>query len=143
MSETTPCPLPATMARSYGEAALRGIRGKCPRCSQARLFRKWLRPVARCPSCAQDWSLQRADDFPPYVSIFLTGHLIAPLIIVLALEYTLPAATILAIILPVATIVMLSILQPAKGAIIAAQWWLGMVGFRKERATLRDSSEAS
>jgi hypothetical protein len=28
---------------------------------------------------------------------------------------------------------MIGLLQPAKGAIIAVQWWFGMHGFRKER----------
>jgi uncharacterized protein (DUF983 family) len=124
---------PVTLPHSYPEAAMRGMRGRCPRCGEARLFRKWLKPVDRCPACGQDWSLQRADDFPPYVSILLTGHLMAPLIILLALEFDLSAPASLAIVLPIAIVVMLGVLQPAKGAIIALQWWLGLVGFRKER----------
>lgn len=112
---------------------MRGMRGKCPRCGEAHLFRAWLKPVDRCPSCVQDWSIQRADDFPPYISIFITGHLIAPLILLLAVDMKLSGTMVAAIVLPIAAVMMLAILQPAKGAVIALQWWHGMSGFVSER----------
>jgi uncharacterized protein (DUF983 family) len=126
-------PLPATLPGSYPDAAMRGMRGRCPRCGGAELFRRWLKSVETCRCCGQDWSLQQADDFPPYVAIFITGHLMAPVIILLAFDLALPLWASFAIVLPMAAAMMLAILQPAKGAIIALQWWLGMVGFTKER----------
>ena len=132
---------PAVLPASYVQAALRGLRGKCPRCGEAHLFRKWLKPVERCASCAQDWSLQRADDFPAYVAILVTGHVMAPLIILLTLDYRLSLPATLAIVLPAAAATMLGVLQPAKGAIIAAQWWLGLVGFTRERLPSPDGAD--
>ena len=129
-----PPDLPAEFPHSLPQAALRGARGACPRCDKARLFARWLRPVERCTACGQDWTLHVADDFPPYVSIFVTGHLMAPLLIWLVLERHLSAWAAAAVIVPFAVIVMLGVLQPAKGAIIALQWWLGMGGFVRERA---------
>lgn len=120
------------------EAALRGAFNKCPRCSETKLFWRFLKPVEVCPHCGQDWSLQRADDFPAYVSIFLTGHLLAPLIILLVSDFEIPAGALVAVILPLAALMMLGFLQPAKGTIIALQWWLGLHGFKRERAALRD-----
>jgi len=130
---------PAYLPLSYLQAGLRGLTGKCPRCGEARLFRKWLKPVDRCPACGQDWSLQRADDFPPYVAIFITGHLMFALVILLVSDLRLGMAVAAAIVVPAAIATMLSILQPAKGAIIAAQWWLGLVGFKKERRPIQRS----
>lgn len=121
--------LPAT----WSQAALRGAQGKCPRCGEAGLFRKYLRPVDRCAACGQDWSLQRADDFPAYVAILVTGHLLAPFIIMLSLEFELSVAAMMAIVVPLALVMMLGMLQPAKGAIIATQWWNGLNGFARER----------
>lgn len=119
---------------SFWHAAARGaVAGTCPRCGEASLFRKWLKPIDRCHACGQDWSLQRADDFPPYVSIFVTGHLVAPLIIYLAYDVGLSVTATLAIVVPLACAMMLGILQPAKGAIIAAQYWFGLNGFMQER----------
>ncbi len=54
-------------------ALLRGLRGQCPRCGKARLFARFLQPAPVCLHCKQDWKHQQADDFPAYVSIFVTG----------------------------------------------------------------------
>lgn len=132
------CPaLPATGR----EAIVRGILGRCPRCNDAKLFIRFLKPVANCPRCAQDWTRQQADDFPAYVSIFLTGHIMAPVIIALVQETALSLAALAAIIVPLMLALMIAFLQPAKGAIIALQWWFGMHGFQKERPAVRDGGK--
>ena len=59
--------------------------------------------------------------------------LLAPVLIILASDFALSSLAILAIILPLAVIFMLATLQPAKGGVIALQWWHGMHGFRRER----------
>jgi len=118
---------------SFREAALRGLRSRCPRCGEARLFARWLKPFAHCPECAQDWSHQRADDFPAYIAILLTGHILAPVIIWLVADFDLSPLATAAILMPTAVAMMLGMLQPAKGAIISLQWWHGLQGFSKER----------
>ncbi len=115
------------------EAMFRGARGHCPRCTGVKLFTRYLKPVATCPNCRQDWTHQQADDFPAYVSILLTGHIMAPVIIALVQETVLPLAALAAIIVALMLALMIGLLQPAKGAIIALQWWFGMHGFEKER----------
>ncbi|MEO5597567.1 MAG: DUF983 domain-containing protein [Novosphingobium sp.] len=126
-------PLSSALPATYWQAALRGIKGCCPRCGEGRLFRAFLKPVDQCPACAQDWSKQCADDFPAYIAILISGHLLAPLIIVLSLEFDLSSAAMFAIIVPLALVMMLGTLQPAKGAVIATQWWHGLHGFVRER----------
>lgn len=112
---------------------LRGVRGQCPRCGAAALFRKWLKPVDTCTHCAQDWSIQQADDFPAYIGIFLVGHLLAPVVITMIGTYAMSAWLTLAIVLPVAIVMLIAMLQPTKGAVIAFMWWQGIGKFRKER----------
>jgi len=121
--------LPATV----WQAMLRGIRGQCPRCGGASLFRRFLKPAATCSACQQDWTPQQADDFPAYVSIIVTGHLLAPVMIALVRDTELSTAALMAIILPLTCVMMIGLLQPAKGATIAVQWWYGMHGFRPDR----------
>jgi uncharacterized protein (DUF983 family) len=121
------------------EAIIRGARGSCPRCGQAKLFLRFLKPVRHCSHCRQDWTPQQADDFPAYVSILLTGHLMAPVIIALVRDAQLSLGALVAIILPLAIILMIALLQPAKGAIIAVQWWFGMHGFQRERQDAVDN----
>lgn len=121
----------STLSRSALEAIKRGALGRCPRCGTSRLFPKFLKPIARCDACGQDWTPQQADDFPAYVAIFVTGHLLAPLIIALVKDAGLSVVTLMAIILPLAVVMMIALLQPSKGAIIAIQWWFSMHGFKR------------
>ena len=114
---------------SLQAALLRGSRGRCPRCGSASLFPRFLKPMLRCPGCGQDWSPQRADDFPAYVAILITGHIIVTAAITLEYFADPPTWVQLALWLPLATALLVGLLQPIKGAIIAAQWWYGMHGF--------------
>ena len=57
----------------------------------------------------------------------------APVIIALIKDTQLSAVAAAAIIFPLMIVLMIGLLQPAKGAIIALQWWFGMHGFEKER----------
>lgn len=123
---------PLDRPTSSWAAALRGARNRCPRCGKNGLFRRFLKPHTCCPHCAQDWRPQRADDFPAYASIFLTGHILAPLIIWMVQHLELSPGALAAIIMPLAIALLIALLQPAKGAIIAIQWWFGMHGFERE-----------
>lgn len=58
----------------------------------------------------------------------------APVIIALIRGFDLSTTALAAIIVPLTMVLMISLLQPAKGGIIAVQWWLGMHGFKRERA---------
>ena len=117
-------------------ALLRGARGQCPRCGASALFRKWLKPVDRCGHCEQDWSVQQADDFPAYIGIFVVGHLLAPVVIAMNGTFGMSAWLTLAIILPVAVVMLLAMLQPTKGAVIAFLWWHGIGAFKQERRAI-------
>ena len=127
--------------RSPGQAMWRGALCKCPHCGRGRLFRAYLKVADQCNSCGELLNQHRADDFPPYVSIFVTGHVMAPLIILLVSDAGLSIMAALAILLPLAVAIMLAILQPAKGAVIAMQYWLGLSGFAKERPLGADDAE--
>ncbi len=121
-----------TLPEGLIPALVRGARCRCPRCGEAALFRKWLKPVDRCGHCKQDWSLQQADDFPAYIGIFLVGHLLAPVVIAM-ISGGMSAWLTLAILLPVSIAMLLAMLQPTKGAVIAFLWWHGIGAFKQER----------
>lgn len=126
-------PPTAHLPASFWQAAKRGMLSKCPRCGQAPLFRKWLKSVDSCAACQQDWTHHRADDFPAYIAILVTGHVLAPVMIMLSVDWALTPLVSLAFMIPVSIVMMLAMLQPAKGAVIALQWWQGMHGFKQER----------
>ena len=118
-----------SLPQGLGGALWRGIRGKCPRCGGTHLFARFLKPVERCRLCGQNWTLHAADDFPPYIAILLTGHLMAPVIIGIGQAEWVPQWAMMLIVLVLAASLIAAILRPAKGGVIALQWWLGMQGF--------------
>ena len=133
MSFPLPEPSEIDLPDSWLAAFMRGIRCRCPRCGEAPLFRKWLKPVETCPHCQQDWSVQQADDFPAYIGIFVVGHLLAPVVIAMIGTFGMSAWATLAIILPVAVVMLIAMLQPTKGGVIGFLWWHGIGAFRQER----------
>lgn len=138
MSGPQPFNAQSDLPESMTAAAMRGIRGRCPRCDKASLFRKWLKPVDRCAACDQDWSLQQADDFPAYIGIFVVGHLLAPVVITMIGTFGMSAWLALAILLPIAIAMLIAMLQPTKGAVIAFLWWRGIGAFSQERRASRE-----
>lgn len=91
--------------------------------------------------CGQNWQLHSADDFPPYLSILLTGHIMAPVIIELGLHTDLSATAMMLIVAFMAVTLLIGLLRPAKGGIIAFQWWMGMHGFAGHAGKLEVTRE--
>lgn len=114
------------------DAIARGVRNRCPNCGEARLFPRFLKPVDHCPVCHKDWAPHRADDFPAYLSIFITGHLMAPVIILLAGSEAMPIWAIVVIIVALVLALSIALLQPCKGAVMAMLWRFGVNGKQEE-----------
>ena len=115
--------------RRVFQAMARGFGGRCPHCGKGRLFGHFLKPIATCSVCGEDFTHQRADDAPPYFTMVIVGHLVVPLMVASILLTNLSTTTHLLIWLPTIAILTVGLLQPVKGAIIALQWALRMHGF--------------
>lgn len=105
-------------------AVLRGFRGRCPRCGAGRLFARYLKPVARCARCGEELAQFRADDFAPYLTIFVMGLLIVP-VTLFTQHLDVPADREVAVLAPTALLLTLLLLPRCKGAIIGWLWSLG------------------
>ena len=116
-------------ARPLARAMLRGFLGRCPHCGKGRLFGRFLKPVATCAVCGEDYTAQRADDAPPYFTMVIVGHILIPTMLAVQLTTNLSVATHMLIWIPFAGTLTIGLLQPVKGAIIALQWGLRMHGF--------------
>ncbi len=122
-------PSDAGAPREIVPAMLRGLRMRCPHCGQGRLFRSFLRSVDHCASCGEEFHHHRADDLPPYLTIFIVGHLVVALFMGVEQTTELSLWAHLAIWVPVTLLLSLALLQPLKGATIGLQWAMRMHGF--------------
>jgi uncharacterized protein (DUF983 family) len=119
----------AVEKRDVWSAMRRGLRGRCPRCGQGKLFRAFLKVDNNCSSCGLDYTPHRADDLPAYLVIVIVGHILVPVILWIETDYAPPVWLQLSIYLPVTLIASLGLLQPVKGAVVGVQWALRMHGF--------------
>jgi uncharacterized protein (DUF983 family) len=124
------------------KALERGFIMKCPNCGRGHLFGGFLKVVDRCEVCSEDFTPQRADDFPAYLVIVVVGHIVVPALLAVEMAYAPPAWLQLLIWLPVTLFSALGLLQPTKGAIVGLQWQTGMHGFRDSRRP-RDANSSS
>lgn len=123
---------PARITRPLGQAMKRGLLCRCPHCGDGKLFQKFLRPVDNCSVCGEEFTAQRADDLPAYMTVLIVGHIVIGLFMMVESVGSLPLWAHLTIWGSVIVIMSLALLQPIKGAIIGLQWALYMHGFDKE-----------
>jgi uncharacterized protein (DUF983 family) len=115
-------PLPRSM--------LRGFLCRCPNCGRGKLFRKYLRAVPSCAECGEAYDgRHRADDLPPYLTVFVVGHLVVAWYMALEEITTLGMWTHMAIFVSLTLVLSLGLLQPMKGLTIGLQWAMRMHGF--------------
>ncbi len=106
---------------------LRGAIGRCPVCGQGRLFGGYIRAVGSCSVCAAPLGMVRADDAPPYFTIFITAHLIIAMVVVCGQRTSLPVWSMIALFLPLTLVVAMLLLRPIKGATVAVALKLGLM----------------
>ena len=127
--------------RNWKAAIARGASGRCPNCGAGKLFRAYLKVNDHCAVCGEEFHHQRADDAPPYVTMFVVGHIvIGSLLAVETLTENIPMWVHMLIWPLLAAGLCLLLLPPVKGALIALQWALRMHGF--ETAPEHNSGKA-
>ena len=101
----------------------RGLKKRCPKCGQGHVLKGYLTQRPNCSACAEDLSAIRADDGPAWLTILLTGHILAPFIHYAIMHDCFPLQYELPIILGIATVTALSLLPFCKGLFIAIIWF--------------------
>ncbi len=119
----------ATQEPSRWTAAGRGFLGRCPACGRGRLFRRFLKVADSCEVCGTEFHHHRADDFPPYIVMFIVGHVVVYGILQTETRLEIPLWVHLALWPTLAAALAIALLQPVKGAVVGLQYALGMHGF--------------
>ncbi len=118
-------PEPRDLARSL----VRGWGGRCPHCGEGRLFSAFLKVADHCPACQEELHHHRADDAPPYFTIFVVGHIVVAGILAVERAWRPDMWIHAAIWMPLTLALSLLLLPRFKGAMVGLQWALRMHGF--------------
>ena len=120
----------ADMTRDWRQAIKRGFLCSCPSCGEGKLYSSYLKVNPLCPACGEELHHQRADDAPPYATIFIVGHVvIGSLLMVESYGETIPVWVHMLVWSALALVLSLLLLPLLKGALVGYQWALRMHGF--------------
>ena len=111
----------------------RGLSRRCPNCGKGRLFSGYLKVRTPCEVCGTDNSIYPSDDFPPYLTILVAGHVLIALFMWSDRVFAPPLWLESAIWLPATVMVCLALLPFMKGATVGLCWATNLI--RRNSAT--------
>jgi uncharacterized protein (DUF983 family) len=103
-------------------AISRGLRGRCPRCGEGRLFQGFLKLRAACDRCGLDFDFADAGDGPAVFVILIGGAIVVAAALITEAVYQPPYWLHAMLWLPLILVVTLAPLRPLKGLMIALQY---------------------
>jgi uncharacterized protein (DUF983 family) len=100
----------------------RGLRCRCPRCGEGKLFAGFLGLRPRCERCGLDYNFADAGDGPAVFVILIGGFIVVFAALITEIRYQPPYWLHAALWLPLVLLVTLAPLRPIKGLLIALQY---------------------
>lgn len=101
---------------------LRGLRGRCPRCGEGRLFDGYLQVAGECPACRLNLAEHDAGDGPAVAATFILGAGIVGPAALLELTVAPPLWVHAVLWGPLVIAGTLAVLRPLKGITVALQY---------------------
>lgn len=95
-----------------------GLKGRCPRCGQGRLFSGFLTPARTCDECGLDYKFADSGDGPAVFVILIIGFIVCGLALWLEVSYDPPLYLHLVLWVPLTVILALPLLRMLKGVMI-------------------------
>lgn len=99
-----------------------GMRGRCPRCGEGRLFKGFLTVADRCSACGLDYDFADAGDGPAVFVIMLVGFVVVALALILEFTVGPPYWVHVVLWVPLVFALSIGLLRPLKGLMIAQQY---------------------
>ena len=120
--------------RSLMKAIGNGLLCRCPNCGKGKLYRKYLKLNDNCGECGLDFTEARADDFPPYIAIFIVGHVLVGWMLHAEMSGPVNPMFYIWTMIPAAIILPMLMLPSIKGGVVGLLWANYMHGFAAAQA---------
>lgn len=99
-----------------------GMRNRCPRCGEGRLFKGFLSLDDHCQNCGLDYNFSDSGDGPAVFIIMIVGFIVVGLALVVEFTFHPPYWLQMVIWVPVVLGLSIGLLRPLKGLMIAQQY---------------------
>ena len=99
-----------------------GMKGRCPRCGQGRLFKGYLATAERCGVCGLDYSFVDSGDGPAVLVMLLIGFIVVGGALWMEVNINPPLWVHFMLWIPLAIVLCLFALRWMKGVLIALQY---------------------
>ena len=99
-----------------------GLRGRCPRCGDGKLFSGFLDLAPSCEVCGLDYGFAYSGDGPAVFVTLIAGAIVVGLALWTEVTYDPSLWITFGIFLPLTLVVCLGLLRPLKGVMIALQY---------------------
>ena len=99
-----------------------GMRGRCPRCGEGRLFTGFLSVPPRCSVCGLDYSFTDSGDGPAVFIIMIVGFIVVGLALYVEFTFGPPFWVHALLWIPLVLALSIGLLRPLKGFLIAQQY---------------------
>jgi len=99
-----------------------GMRNRCPRCGEGRLFKGFLSLEDHCQNCGLDYNFSDSGDGPAVFIIMIVGFIVVGLALVVEFTFHPPYWLQMVIWVPVVLGLSIGLLRPLKGLMIAQQY---------------------
>jgi len=99
-----------------------GLRGRCPRCGEGKLFSGFIALAPSCEACGLDYAFADSADGPAIFIMLIAGFIVVGAALLTDAYYEPPLLLLAAIFLPLMAVVSLGMIRPFKGILIASQF---------------------
>ncbi|MFN3460534.1 MAG: DUF983 domain-containing protein [Oceanibaculum sp.] len=106
----------------------RGLQRRCPKCGTPGLLHSYLKVTPACGHCGEAYGHFRADDMPPWLTVFIVAHIVIPPMLMLERNFQ-PDIWLQGIGWSAITLALTLLLLPrCKGAVLSLMWALKAEG---------------
>ncbi|MCE9649997.1 MAG: DUF983 domain-containing protein [Parvibaculum sp.] len=99
-----------------------GLKSRCPRCGEGKLFTGFLTVPPKCDVCGLDYSFADAGDGPAVFIMMIAGFIIVGLALYVEVAYQPPYWVHAVLWIPLTLFLTVGMLRPLKGWLIAQQF---------------------
>jgi len=99
-----------------------GLRARCPRCGEGRLFDGFLKLAPGCKACGLDFSFADSADGPAFFIVTVVGFIVAGAALLVEISYSPPIWVHVVLWGPLVLALCLGLLRPLKGVMVALQY---------------------